>query len=375
MKKVANIAIVALIVLAILGTFYSLWKKSRPEIEVFNLVKAETTTIVKQTVATGKVEPRDEVNIVPQIAGIVSELLKEAGDKVEKDEIIAKIKVVPDISQLNNAETQVENAKLNLNLATQDYERVSQLYKQGVATLEEYQKSENSYNSAQRSYDSAKNTLDIVKNGVTSKYASYSNNNIKSTITGTILSVPVKVGNSVIQANTMNAGTTIATVADMSDMLFIGNIDETEVGSLKEGMQLSVTIGAIKDRKFDAVLEYISPKSTENNGAILFEIKAAVNVQGDAYVRAGYSANAEITLEKVEDIMAIPESVVLFEDGNPYVMVYTGSKGEKQNFERRDVELGLSDGINIQVLKGLDGTEEIKGAKIQKEKDVKKSNK
>lgn len=375
MKKVANIAIVALIVLAILGTFYSLWKKSRPEIEVFNLVKTETTTIVKQTVATGKVEPRDEVNIVPQIAGIVSELLKEAGDKVEKDEIIAKIKVVPDISQLNNAETQVENAKLSLKLATQDYERVSQLYKQGVATLEEYQKSENSYNSAQRSYDSAKNTLDIVKNGVTSKYASYSNNNIKSTITGTILSVPVKVGNSVIQANTMNAGTTIATVADMSDMLFIGNIDETEVGSLKEGMQLSVTIGAIKDRKFDAVLEYISPKSTENNGAILFEIKAAVNVKGDAYVRAGYSANAEITLEKAEDIMAIPESVVMFENGDPYVMVYTGSKGEKQNFERRDVKLGLSDGINIQVLEGLDGTEEIKGAKIQKEKDVKNSKK
>lgn len=375
MKKVANIAIVALIVLAILGTFYSLWKKSRPEIEVFDLVKTETTTIVKQTVATGKVEPRDEVNIVPQIAGIVSELLKEAGDKVEKDEIIAKIKVVPDISQLNNAETQVENAKLSLKLATQDYERVSQLYKQGVATLEEYQKSENSYNSAQRSYDSAKNTLDIVKNGVTSKYASYSNNNIKSTITGTILSVPVKVGNSVIQANTMNAGTTIATVADMSDMLFIGNIDETEVGSLKEGMQLSVTIGAIKDRKFDAVLEYISPKSTENNGAILFEIKAAVNVQGDAYVRAGYSANAEITLEKAEDIMAIPESVVMFENGDPYVMVYTGCKGEKQNFERRDVKLGLSDGINIQVLEGLDGTEEIKGAKIQKEKDVKNSKK
>lgn len=375
MKKVANIAIVALIVLAILGTFYSLWKKSRPEIEVFNLVKTETTTIVKQTVATGKVEPRDEVNIVPQIAGIVSELLKEAGDKVEKDEIIAKIKVVPDISQLNNAETQVENARLSLKLATQDYERVSQLYKQGVATLEEYQKSENSYNSAQRSYDSAKNTLDIVKNGVTSKYASYSNNNIKSTITGTILSVPVKVGNSVIQANTMNAGTTIATVADMSDMLFIGNIDETEVGSLKEGMQLSVTIGAIKDRKFDAVLEYISPKSTENNGAILFEIKAAVNVQGDAYVRAGYSANAEITLEKAEDIMAIPESVVMFENGDPYVMVYTGSKGEMQNFERRDVKLGLSDGINIQVLEGLDGTEEIKGAKIQKEKDVKNSKK
>lgn len=368
MKRAFKIALAAFVVIAILGTFYSLWKKSRPVIDVFTLEEPQTTTIVKKTVATGTVEPRDEVSIVPQISGIVSELLKEAGEKVEKDEIIARIKVVPDVSQLNNAETQVENARLSLKLATQDFERVKKLYQDGVATLEEFQKSENNYNSAQRSFDSAQNTLDIVKNGVTSKYASYSNNNIKSTINGTILSVPVKVGNSVIQANTMNAGTTIATVADMSDMLFIGNIDETEVGSLKEGMKLEVTIGAIKDKVFDATLEYISPKSTENNGAILFEIKAAVSVTDGSYIRAGYSANAEFVLESAEDVLTIPESVVSFENGEPYVMVYTGSKGVKQEFEKRSVTLGLSDGINIQVLGGLTGNEQLKGAKIEENK-------
>lgn len=368
MKKVIKTILLALVAVAILGTFYSLWKKSRPEIVVYQLEQPQTGTIVKKTVATGTVEPRDEVSIVPQIAGIVSELLKEAGDKVEKDEVIARIKVVPDVSQLNNAETQVENARLSLNLATKDFERVKTLHQEGVATLEEFQKSENNYLSAQRAFDSAQNTLDIVKNGVTSKYASYSNNNIKSTINGTILSVPVKVGNSVIQANTMNAGTTIATVADMSDMLFIGNIDETEVGGLKEGMNIAVTIGAIKDRVFDAKLEYISPKSTENNGAILFEIKAAVDVTGDNYVRAGYSANAEIVLEKLEDVLTIPESVVMFEKGEPYVMVYTGSKGAQQIFEKRSVELGLSDGIDIQVLGGLNGDEQLRGAQVQKDK-------
>lgn len=368
MKNAVKIMIFALIGAAILGTFFFLWKKSRPETVTYNLVQAETMTITKKTVATGKVEPRDEVNIVPQIAGIVSELLKEAGDKVKKDEVIAKIKVVPDISQLNNAETQLENAALNLQLATQDYQRVKSLYEQGVCTMEEFQKSENNYLSAQKNHAGAQNTLDIVKNGVTSKYASYSNNNIRSTIDGTILSVPVKVGNSVIQANTMNAGTTIATVADMSDMLFIGNIDETEVGSLKEGMKLGVTIGAIKDRKYDAVLEYISPKSTENNGAILFEIKAAVQIDQSNYVRAGYSANAEIVLDMASDVLAIEESVIAFENGKPYVMVCTGIKGEKQEFEKREVSLGLSDGIHVEVVSGLSADDKVRGSQIKKDK-------
>ncbi len=366
MKKAIKFVILALVAAAVVGTFWFLWKKSRPEAVVYELEQPQTMTVTKKTVATGKVDPRDEISIVPQISGIVSELLKEAGEKVQKDEVIARIKVVPDISQLNNAESQLENARLTLQLATQDFGRVKELYDNGVATMEEYQKSENSYLSAQRAFDSAQNSLDIVKNGVTSKYASYSNNNIKSTISGTILSVPVKVGNSVIQANTMNAGTTIATVADMSDMLFIGNIDETEVGGLHEGMKLNVTIGAIKDKSFDAILEYISPKSTENNGAILFEIKAAVKVKDGSYIRAGYSANAEIVLEQAEDVMTIHESTVAFENGQPYVMVYTGNKGEEQLFEKRELTLGLSDGINIEVKSGLNGNDQIRGGKIQK---------
>lgn len=370
MKKALKITLFVLLGLAVVWTFVYLWKKSRPEIEVFELEKVDTLTITRKTVATGKVNPRDEISIVPQLSGIVSELLKDAGDKVQKNEVIARIKVIPDVSSLNSAESQVENATLTLELATKDFERVKKLHDEGVVTLEEYQRSENSYLNAQKNLNSAKNNLDIVKNGVTEKYASYSNTNIKSTVTGTILSVPIKVGNSVIQANTFNAGTTIATIADMSDMLFVGNIDETEVGSLNAGMELNVTIGAIKDRVFKARLEYISPQSKEENGAILFEIKAAVEIPNDVFVRAGYSANAEIILEKAENVMTIPESVVVFDNGEPYVQVYEGMTGKHQKFTKKNVTLGLSDGINVQVISGLDGSEQLKGAQIKKEANI-----
>ncbi|MCQ2166832.1 MAG: efflux RND transporter periplasmic adaptor subunit [Bacteroidales bacterium] len=370
MKKALKITLFVLLGLAVVWTFVYLWKKSRPEIEVFELEKVDTLTITRKTVATGKVNPRDEISIVPQLSGIVSELLKDAGDKVQKNEVIARIKVIPDVSSLNSAESQVENATLTLELATKDFERVKKLHDEGVVTLEEYQRSENSYLNAQKNLNSAKNNLDIVKNGVTEKYASYSNTNIKSTVTGTILSVPIKVGNSVIQANTFNAGTTIATIADMSDMLFVGNIDETEVGSLNAGMELNVTIGAIKDRVFNARLEYISPQSKEENGAILFEIKAAVEIPNDVFVRAGYSANAEIILEKAENVMTIPESAVVFDNGEPYVQVYEGMTGKHQKFTKKNVTLGLSDGINVQVISGLDGSEQLKGAQIKKEANI-----
>lgn len=364
MKRIIKIALFALLGAAVVWTFIYLWKKSRPETVSYALETSDTLTITKKTVATGKVNPRDEVSIVPQLAGIVSELLKEAGEKVEKNEIIARIKVVPDVSSLNNAETQVENAELSLQLATQDYERVKALYNDSVATLEEFQRAENSYLSAQKTLSGAQNNLDIVKNGVSGKYASYSNTNIRSTVTGTILTVPIKVGDNVIQANTFNAGTTVATVADMSDMLFIGNVDETEVGRLSEGMELGVTIGAIKDRIFNARLEYISPQSTEENGAILFEIKAAVEIPKDVFVRAGYSANAEIILEKAENVMAIPEGTVKFDNGNAYVEVYKGMDGKTQKWERRNVTLGLSDGIHVEVKDGLEGNEQLKGEQI-----------
>lgn len=368
MKRALKIAIVAIVVAAVIGTFFVLWKKSRPEITTYELVPATTQSIVKKTVATGKVDPRDEVKIVPQLSGIVSELLKEAGQKVKKGDIIARIKVIPDVSSLNNAENQVNNAELNLELATQDFERVKGLFENGVATKEEFQKSQNSYLAAQQALASATNALDIVKNGVTEKYASYSNTQIRSTISGTILSVPVKVGNSVIQANTFNEGTTIASVADMNDMLFIGNIDETEVGRIKEGMNLNVTIGAIKDVVFPATLEYISPKSTEDNGAILFEIKAAVKIPDGQFVRAGYSANAEIILEQAENVLTVPEGVIEFEGDSTFVYVFKGMDGKNQQFEKTAVSLGLSDGLNAEVKSGLDGSEQLRGEIVKNDK-------
>lgn len=366
MKRVIKIALLALVVLAIAGTFYYLWKKSRPQIPSYELVGTDTLTLTRKTVATGKVNPRDEVSIVPQLNGIVSKLYKEAGDVVKKDEVIASIRVVPDVSALNSAESQVQNAQLNLQLATTNYEREKKLYDDGVVTREEYDRVKNTYLTAKEQLSAARNALDIVKNGVSQKYASYSNTQIKSTIDGMILSVPIKVGNSVIQANNFNSGTTIASVADMSDMLFVGNIDETEVGSINLGMDLNISIGAIKDSSFPATLEYISPKSTEENGAVLFEIKAAVRIPEGVFVRAGYSANAEIILEKAADVLCVPESVVSFEDGHNVVYVYTGMDSDTQQFERRNIETGLSDGLNIEVKSGLDGSEQLRGAQIKK---------
>lgn len=368
MKKIIKFVLIGLLAVALVGTFVFLWKKSRPVVASYELVKVDTLTITRKTVATGKVNPRDEVNIVPQLNGIVSALYKEAGEYVKKGEVIASIRVIPDVSMLNSAESTVESAQLNLDLATSSFEREKKLYEEGVSTREDYERVYNNYLSAQEKLSSAKNALDIVKDGVSKKYASYSNTEIRSTVSGMILSIPVKVGNSVIQANNFNAGTTIASVADMSDMLFIGNIDETEVGSIKEGMALNITVGAIKDSSFPAKLEYISPKSTEENGAILFEIKAAVKIPSDIFIRAGYSANAEIILEEAKDVTSVPESVVSFENGEPVVYVYKEMKGQEQQFERRAITTGLSDGLNIEVKSGLDGTEQLKGAEIKKEK-------
>jgi len=368
MKKILKFILIGLLAAGMIATFFFLWKKSQPKIAVYELVPTDTLTITRKTVATGKVNPRDEVSIVPQLNGIVSKLYKEAGDVVKKNEIIASIRVIPDVSSLNNAELQVDDARLNLELETKNFERVERLFRDSVATAEEYQKVQNAYYTAQRKLAAAEDALEIIKNGVSSKYASYSNTDIRSTVSGMILSVPVKVGNSVIQANNFNAGTTIASVADMKDMLFIGNIDETEVGSIKVGMPLNVSVGAIRGSSFPARLEYISPKSTEENGAILFEIKAAVHIPDGVFVRAGYSANAEIILEEAKDVICVPESVVFFENDESVVYVYTGMDGEQQQFERRVIVAGLSDGMNMEVKEGLVGGEMLKGAQKPEKK-------
>lgn len=366
MKKFFKIFLLLLLVAVVVWTFFFLWKKSRPKELVYESVPVEIRTIEKKSVATGKVEPRNEIQIKPQIAGIIDEIYKEAGQLVRKDEVIARIKVIPDMVSLNSAESRVKIAKVNLEQERTLFERQKELYARHVISKEEYEASEVSYQLRMEEYETAKDNLDLTKEGATKKSGSQTNTLVRSTIEGMILDIPVKVGNSVIQSNNFNDGTTIATIADMNDMLFIGKIDETEVGQIHEGMPLNLTIGALNDHRFDAHLEYISPKGVDESGAIMFEVKAAANIPSDIFVRSGYSANAEITLQSAKDILSVPESTLEFANDSVFVQVVRAEN--PQVFERRAIEVGLSDGIYIEVKKGLSLEEKVKGNLLSEQK-------
>lgn len=365
MKKVLKISLGVLFLLILCGTFAFLWYKTRPVKEVYQIVVPRTDTIEKRAVATGKVEPRDEVLIKPQISGIISEIYKEAGEQVRQGEVIAKVKVIPEMATLNSAESRVNVARISLDQTRRDFDRVKELYGSGVISKEEFETSQTTLSKAEEEMQNAKDNLEIVQNGIASRNAELSNTQIRSTITGMILDVPVKVGNSVIQSNTFNDGTTIATVADMSNMQFQGNVDETDVGKLHEGMPVQLTIGALQNVELDARLEYVAPKSTESNGVILFEVKAAVEIPEGVFVRAGYSANASVVIRSREGVLTLPEGCVEFEEGKTYVQVLTGPEdAEEQTFERREVKVGLSDGVNIEITEGVTADDKVRGARI-----------
>jgi len=362
MKKIFRIVLLVALIGVVGSTFVFLWKKSQPVKTNYEIVTVQRTTIEKKTVATGKVEARNEILIKPQISGIIAELTKEAGDMVKRDEIIAKIKVIPDMNSLNSAESRVNVAVINLEQEKTSFARQELLYSKQVISKEDYEKATASLKSVNEEYESAVNNLDITRNGMSKKDNQTSNTLIRSTINGMILDIPVKVGNSVIQSNSFNDGTTIATIADMTDMQFVGKVDETEVGRIKVGIPLKLTIGALNNRSFDAVLEYISPKGKEESGAIMFEIKAAAHIPKEVFVRAGYSANAEIVLSSANNVLTIPESVVEFDKDTAFVQVLKTK--QPQTFVRRRIVTGLSDGINIEVLSGLKEKEAIRGAII-----------
>jgi HlyD family secretion protein len=308
-------------------------------------------------VATGKVEPRDEVLIKPQISGIISEVYKEAGQTIKQGEVIAKVKVIPELGQLNSAESRVRVAEISAAQAETDFGRIKKLYNDKLISKEEFEKSEVEIKKAREELQTAKDALEIIKEGITKNSASFSSTLIRSTIDGLILDVPIKVGNSVIMSNTFNDGTTIATVANMNDLIFKGKIDETEVGRIHEGMPVKLTIGALQNLTFDAELEYISPKGVEENGANQFEIKAAVHAPDSVQIRSGYSANAEIVLQRARKVLAVPEGVIEFSGDSTFVWVMTDSIPE-QKFERRQIKTGMSDGIK----EGLTGKEKVRAS-------------
>ncbi len=362
MKKVLKIALLALLGLLVIGTFVFLYKKSRPVEKTYQIETVTTGNIEKKTVATGKVEPRNEILIKPQMSGIVSEVYKEAGDKVVAGDIIAKIQVVPDMVNLSAAESRVARAQLAAEQSRINYERDRKLYENLVISKEEFERVQLQYKNDQEELQAASDNLSLVKTGMTKSTQKSSNTLVRATVSGTILDIPVKVGNSVIQTNNFNDGTTIASIANLNDMLFVGKIDETEVGKLSTGMPMEITIGAIQDKKISAVLEYVSPKATEESGAILFEMKAKMEMPKDIFIRAGYSANAEIVLDQKLDVMMIPETCIEFSNDSSFV--YIVKNENPQEFDRKHVSVGLSDGINIEVIDGLKLDDKIRGNEI-----------
>ena len=363
MKKYSKLIIAAIIALIFIGTFVFLWQKSQPKEIVYNEFTPQLDSLQKTTIITGKIEPRNEVNVKPQISGIISELYKEPGDYVNAGDIIAKVKVIPDMSQLSSAEMRVRLAEINLKQAETDFQREENLYNQKLVSADEYDKSKQQLNQAKHEKMAAQDALEVVRDGVSKSNAKASSTLIRSTISGVILDIPVKVGNSVILSNTFNDGTTIATVANMNDLIFRGNIDETEVGQLVISMPMKITIGALQDLKFDASLEYISPKAVESNGANQFEIKAAVKLSEGGKIRSGYSANAEIVLAKADNVLTIPESAVEFSGDSTFVYIIKG-EGSAKTYERTNVETGLSDGVNIEIKKGLTNKDKVRGPEI-----------
>jgi HlyD family secretion protein len=319
--------------------------------------------IQKTTIITGKIEPRNEVNVKPQISGIITELLKEPGQTVQQGEVIAKVKVIPDMGQLSSAEARVRLSEINLKQAQVNFNREENLYNQKLVSADEYDKVKQALHQAKEEKTAAEDALQVVRDGVSKANASASSTLIRSTISGVILDIPVKVGNSVILANTFNDGTTIATVANMNDLIFRGNIDETEVGQLVSGMPMKITIGALQDLQFDAALEYISPKAVESNGANQFEIKAAVKLAEGGKIRSGYSANAEIVLSSAEKALSIPESAIEFSGDSTFVYIIKG-EGKEKTYERTQVTTGLSDGVNIEIKKGLTVKDKVRGPEV-----------
>ena len=357
-RKIVGAFLILLLVASVAWTGSYLYKKSKKPPRVYPTVKPEVADVVKKTVATGSVKPRQEVAVKPQVSGIVERLFVEPGQTVKQGDSIAKVGIVPDQVTLNQAKSRVRQARIVVADAERELERNRGLRQDGVVSLQALQQLEVAAERAKEELVAAIDHAELVRKGATAKDAEDSNTLVKATATGMVLEVPVEPGDSVIEANTFNDGTTIATIADMDELIFKGKVDESEVAKLKPGMELVLTIGAIEGKTFKATLEHIAPKGVEENGAIQFEIRAALAPDPDAFIRAGLSANADIVLDRRQQVLNLDESALVFDGGKTYVEVETAP----QVFERRAIETGLSDGLKIEVVSGLAATDKVKDA-------------
>lgn len=355
MKKTIIFGSIAVALIAVLAWFGA--KNSKNPIE-YETEKPFKTNIVRKTVATGKVVPLEEAEIKPKVSGIIEEIFVEEGAKVKVGDLIATIRVVPNVQSLNSAQGSVQSAKLRYENTEVLYKRNKSLFEKGVISKQEFETAELNFESAKQDLQNSQNNLDIIKKGSAAGMGKTANTYVKAEISGTILEIPVRKGTQVIESNTFNAGTTIATIADMTKMIFEGKVDEAEVGKIQNGTVLEVSLGAIEKKKYPAKLNFIAPKGTEENGAVQFKIKGDVTLDDEFFVRAGYSANADIVLEQKDSVLSIKEALLQFDKKTeiPYVEVKTGD----QVFEKRDVELGISDGINVEIISGVTLDDEIK---------------
>jgi HlyD family secretion protein len=355
MSKLAKSLLIIVLIVLVIVLIWLGKMNSKPPVS-FETETPYKTTIVKKAVATGNVIPLEEIQIKPQISGIISNIYVEEGAKVERGDLIATVRVVPDVGSLNSAKGRVKTSELEYENAKIVFERNQKLFDKGVISEQEFQDTELRFNNAVTNLQNTKNDLEIIEKGYSSGMGEVANTNIRAEISGTILEIPVKKGNQVIESNTFNDGTTIAVIADMSKMIFEGQVDESEVGRLIRGTELDVSLGAIDEKKFPATLNFIAPKGTEEAGAVQFKIKADVLLDENYYIRAGYSANAEVVLESKEDILAIKQGLLRYENEEPYVEILK----EDGTYEKKQIKVGLSDGINIEVLDGLTESDEIK---------------
>ncbi len=358
MKKTVTRIILLFIVVAFGGAMYYLYQKNAEDPVTYETEQASKKTIIKKTVATGSILPLEEVLIKPNISGVIEEIFVVGGDYVKSGDLICKIKVVPNLNALNDARNSIDEAKINLDDQLRNLDRQKGLFGKGVISQVDLERAQVNYDQAKQTYVAANKRYEIVKTGTTKGYGNAANTQIRATVSGMVLEVPVEVGNQVIESNNFNEGTTIAAIADVDKMIFEGKVDESEVGKIKEDLPLEITVGALEGKTFDAVLDYIAPKGNEENGAIQFEIKGTMKKQDSVFIRAGLSANASVILGRADSVLAIKEALVQFDDKTkkPFVEIENG----EQKFDRKDIELGISDGIFVEVKSGISEQDKIK---------------
>lgn len=357
MNKIVKYVLLGILVLGALWAAAFFVKSNSKSAITYETKNPFIANIERKTVATGKVIPEDEIEIKPQISGIIEKIYLNEGDKVNSGDLIAVIKVVPNEQSLNQARGRVRNAEIALNNSKIEYDRNKILFEKGVISSQDFNTLKLQYDQAVQELSNAQADYQIIRRGSAGGSAS-ANTNIRATVTGTILEIPVEEGDQVIQSNNFNDGTTIASIADLGKMIFEGKVDEGEVAKLELGMPLEISLGAIEDKKFNAKLKFIAPKGIEESGAVQFRIEGDVEVEEDFMIRAGYSANASLVLERKDSVLVIPEALLQFdkETDEPYVELATGD----QQFERKDIEIGISDGVNVEIISGITKDDDVK---------------